>query len=74
MTIFSQSIIICETINQTLSQRRAQSVADYLVREHNFDKNRFVVVGNGSNNPVASNTTEDGRAKNRRTDFELIGN
>lgn len=62
------------SINQTLSQRRAQSVADYLVREHNFDKNRFVVVGNGSNNPVAPNTTEDGRAKNRRTDFELIGN
>lgn len=58
--------------NRALSQRRAQAVADYLVRIYNFDPNRFVVVGNGQDNPVASNDTEEGKAQNRRTDFELI--
>lgn len=58
--------------NITLSKRRAQSVANYLSNEHGFDKNRFVVVGNGPDNPTASNSSANGRAKNRRTDFELI--
>jgi NitT/TauT family transport system substrate-binding protein len=58
--------------NVTLSKRRAQAVADYLAIEHGFDRNRFVVVGYGPDNPVASNNTSQGRAKNRRTDFELI--
>jgi NitT/TauT family transport system substrate-binding protein len=59
-------------MNKTLSKRRAQAVADYLIREHRFDANRFVIVGNGSDKPVADNSTEDGKAKNRRTDFELL--
>lgn len=59
-------------MNKALSQRRAQAVADYLIREHRFDSNRFVIVGNGSDKPVADNTTEEGKAKNRRTDFELL--
>jgi NitT/TauT family transport system substrate-binding protein len=58
--------------NVSLSKRRAQAVATYLATEHNFDRNRFVVIGNGPDNPVASNATAEGRAKNRRTDFELI--
>jgi len=58
--------------NKALSQRRAQAVVDYLVRTYNFDLNRFVVVGNGQDTPVADNETEEGRAQNRRTDFELI--
>jgi NitT/TauT family transport system substrate-binding protein len=58
--------------NVALSQRRAQSVADYLISVYNMPRNRFVIVGNGPNKPVASNGTEDGRAQNRRTDFELI--
>jgi NitT/TauT family transport system substrate-binding protein len=58
--------------NKALSQRRAQAVVDYLVRTFNFDINRFVVVGNGQDKPVASNDTEEGKAWNRRTDFELI--
>jgi len=58
--------------NKTLSLKRAQAVVDYLVNEHSFNSNRFVVVGNGSDKPVASNDTEDGKAKNRRTDFELL--
>jgi NitT/TauT family transport system substrate-binding protein len=58
--------------NKRLSQLRAQAVVDYLVKEHKFDPNRFVVVGNGPDKPVADNTTETGRSKNRRTDFELL--
>ena len=58
--------------NVALSQRRAQAVAEYLINEYNMPRNRFIVVGNGPDNPVASNNTENGKAKNRRTDFELI--
>jgi len=58
--------------NVNLSRKRAQSVVDFLVSEYGFDKNRFVVVGNGPDKPVAENNSEEGRAKNRRTDFELL--
>ncbi len=58
--------------NIILSQKRAQSVADYLINEHGFDANRFIVIGNGPDKPVAPNNTEKGRAKNRRTDFKII--
>lgn len=60
-------------MNQQLSLKRAQSVVDYLLSKYKFDPNRFVVIGNGPRKPLANNTTADGRAKNRRTDFELIG-
>jgi NitT/TauT family transport system substrate-binding protein len=62
--------------NIVLSKKRAQSVADYLISEHNMPSNRFVIVGNGPDKPVAgceSNNSDDCRAKNRRTDFEIIG-
>ncbi|MFA5070632.1 MAG: phosphate ABC transporter substrate-binding/OmpA family protein [Patescibacteria group bacterium] len=59
-------------MNMNLSQKRAEAVADYLARTYKFDRNRFVIVGKGPDNPVASNETPDGRAKNRRTDIELF--
>lgn len=58
--------------NIALSKRRAQAVADYLVQEHNMSPNRFIVIGNGPDKPVADNSTADGKARNRRTDFELV--
>lgn len=58
--------------NKALSQKRAESVRDYLVREHRMPRNRFIVIGNGPDKPVASNSTDEGKAKNRRTDFELV--
>lgn len=58
--------------NVELSKKRAQAVADYLVKYYKFDKNRFMVIGNGPSKPIANNTTESGRAANRRTDFELV--
>jgi outer membrane protein OmpA-like peptidoglycan-associated protein len=58
--------------NQSLSQRRAQAVVNYLAKTYNCYPERFVVKGNGSTKPVASNGTEDGRSKNRRTDIGII--
>ena len=59
-------------LNIRLSKERAQSVANFLVKEYGFDKERFIVVGNGPDKPVADNGTEAGRASNRRTDFEFV--
>jgi NitT/TauT family transport system substrate-binding protein len=58
--------------NKSLSLKRAQSVADYLIQTYGMPRNRFIVVGNGPDKPVATNSTDEGRAKNRRTDFELV--
>jgi NitT/TauT family transport system substrate-binding protein len=57
--------------NVRLSRARADAVTRYLVTK-GFDRNKFEVVGNGPDKPVASNDTDDGRARNRRTDFEVI--
>lgn len=58
--------------NRTLSEKRAQSVVDYLVTKHGFPKDKFIVVGAGPDNPIAENTSDEGRSQNRRTDFEII--
>lgn len=60
------------SFNKELSRRRAKAVGDYLVQTYNFDPNRFVIVGNGPDKPVADNSSESGRAANRRTEFQLI--
>lgn len=63
--------------NKILSEKRAKSVADYLKAQYDIDTNRFVVIGNGSNNPVSgceSNASEDCKSRNRRTEFQLIAN
>lgn len=58
--------------NINLSRKRATAVANYLMEEHGMPGNRFIIVGNGPDKPVATNSTKEGRAKNRRTDFELV--
>jgi NitT/TauT family transport system substrate-binding protein len=60
-------------MNRELSYKRAKSVADYLVKTYNFDQNRFVIVGNGPDKPVQKNNSEEGKAANRRTEFQLLG-
>ena len=60
-------------MNRDLSFKRAKSVADYLVKTYSFDPNRFIIVGNGADKPVANNNTEDGKSANRRTEFQLLG-
>ncbi len=60
-----------ESYNMKLSRERAQSVINYLV-EHGIDRDRFELIANGENNPVASNKTPEGRAMNRRVEIKLI--
>ncbi len=54
--------------NQTLSEKRAQPVVAWLTA-HGVAASRLVAKGYGATKPVASNTTEDGRAKNRRVEL-----
>ncbi len=58
--------------NKELSQRRAQSVVNYL-QNKGIDKKRLRAKGYGESKPIATNETEEGRAQNRRTEFEVIG-
>lgn len=58
-----------EAYNQRLSGRRAQSVAAYLERE-GISRSRFLVIAEGERKPIASNKTQDGRAKNRRVNVK----
>ncbi|MGY0615395.1 OmpA family protein [Vibrio sp. FJH11] len=53
--------------NQKLSERRAQAVADYLTGS-GIDAGRLTVSGMGEENPVADNSTKEGRALNRRVE------
>lgn len=59
-------------MNVELSRKRAQAVVDFLVKKYGFPRDKFIVEGNGPDKPVAGNDSEAGRAKNRRTDFEVI--
>jgi NitT/TauT family transport system substrate-binding protein len=66
-----------KAMNLELSRKRAQAVADYLAEQYKIDKNRFVIIGNGPDKPVPGceqNQNEECKAKNRRTDFQLIAN
>jgi OOP family OmpA-OmpF porin len=61
-----------DAYNMALGQRRAQSVKAYLVSK-GVDGSRIYTESKGKSNPVASNATAEGRAKNRRTDIEVVG-
>ena len=61
-----------EANNQTLSTARAKAVANYLFTK-GIESTRFKYKGLGSTQPVSDNTTEEGRAKNRRTEMIVTG-
>lgn len=54
--------------NMQLSQRRANSVVEYLVEYSGIDRSRLKAVGYGKTRPVADNSTEEGKRQNRRID------
>jgi len=58
--------------NQKLSERRANSVAQYL-EDHGIDSKRLVPQGFGKTDFVATNKTSDGRAQNRRVELVPVG-
>ena len=61
-----------DAYNQKLSERRAAAVKTYLVSK-GVEANRVYTEGKGEKQPVASNKTKDGRAKNRRVEIEVVG-
>lgn len=60
-----------DEVNMILSKNRAEAVKSYLVGK-NIDGNRIIVTYFGEKNPIASNDTEDGRAKNRRVEMKIV--
>jgi outer membrane protein OmpA-like peptidoglycan-associated protein len=57
--------------NQTLSERRAKSVADYLATQQ-VQQSRMYVQGMGFDQPIADNGNADGRARNRRVELYIL--
>ena len=60
--------------NYGLSQRRADSVIQYLASKYNVPAHKIYVIGLGKDKPVESNKTSQGRADNRRVDVRLMTN
>ena len=60
-----------EKVNQRLSFNRAQSIVAYLI-ENKILSNHLSAIGLGSANPIASNSTTEGRSKNRRVEIKVL--
>lgn len=60
--------------NYDLSQRRADSVVQYLASKYGVAPHRFYLIGIGKDVEVASNSTREGRQKNRRVEVQLLSN
>jgi len=60
-----------DSYNQGLSERRAQSVANYLT-SRGVDRVRIATRGYGETQPIADNSTDAGRAANRRVEIRLV--
>ena len=58
--------------NLTLSQDRAESVAQYLTENFDISENNIQTQGMGESKPVADNKTSEGKAQNRRVEFKKI--
>lgn len=61
-----------EKYNQKLSEKRAEAVRQYFIKEGAVDKAVISATGYGKSRPIASNNTKDGRAKNRRVEILII--
>jgi outer membrane protein OmpA-like peptidoglycan-associated protein len=59
---------------QPLSERRADSVAAYFIERRVRPADRIITHGYGSSRPVADNTSEEGRRKNRRVEITILEN
>ncbi len=64
-------IVGSDEYNQKLSERRAKAVYDYLASK-GIDKKRMQTIGFGRTRPLVPNTTDEGRAKNRRVEINIL--
>jgi OOP family OmpA-OmpF porin len=62
-----------EEYNLGLSRRRAESVADYLLKNYNLDDSQISILWYGKAAPIFSNETEEGRRQNRRVESLVSG-
>ena len=62
-----------ERKNQTLSERRVQSIKAYLTQHFHIAPERVQAIGYGSTRPIMPNDTPEGRAKNRRVEVVSLG-
>lgn len=60
--------------NQTLSEKRARSVYNYLMEDQGVSSKRMIYEGHGVHDPIADNSTEEGRALNRRVEILILPN
>ncbi|MDK2770902.1 MAG: OmpA family protein [Flavobacterium sp.] len=61
-----------EVKNMTLSKSRAAAVMNYFIDNKGLNKSRFMYQGRGENEPVADNTSAEGKAQNRRVEFQTL--
>ncbi len=59
-----------DSYNQKLSEQRVKAVVEYLISQ-DVDKERLSYVGYGETRPIATNSTDEGRQKNRRIEFRI---
>lgn len=58
--------------NQKLSEQRANSVKEFIIKNHGIDPGRLTSKGYGKDKPIATNKTKKGRAKNRRIEANFV--
>ncbi|MCF6268545.1 MAG: OmpA family protein [Melioribacteraceae bacterium] len=73
---FLEATIVCYTdnigtksANIAISQKRAEAILKYILEKDN--SNKYYIEGKGEENPIASNSTSEGRIKNRRVEIEI---
>lgn len=63
-----------DSYNMTLSKKRAKAVSGYLKNDKGVDNSRLTVKWFGEEQPIAENTTAEGRARNRRVNIVIVPN
>lgn len=61
-----------EVYGRNLTQQRAKSVVNYLIAKGGVEPSRLVAKGYGDSKPIAMPDTDEGRKKNRRTEFLVL--
>ena len=76
---FNQIIVIGHTADigraknqQILSENRAKAIVSYFVEKHKYNSSFISFIGRGGEEPIADNTTAEGRAKNRRVEIIVL--